>query len=164
LDCIWAPWRSVYIGGNHGEGEGCVFCEKINSDDDEANLVLLRGDKIVVMLNLYPYNNGHLLIMPKRHVADMEELTVEEMNELMLMIQKMVKVLKVFQPQGFNVGANLGRLAGAGIPGHIHFHIVPRWGGDTNFMPVIGNTRVISESLEVTYKKLKESLEHLKID
>ncbi|NMA53014.1 MAG: HIT domain-containing protein [Peptococcaceae bacterium] len=162
MDCIWAPWRSVYIGGNHGEG--CVFCEKINSDDDEANLVLLRGDKIVVMLNLYPYNNGHLLIMPKRHVADMEELTVEEMNELMLMIQKMVKVLKVFQPQGFNVGANLGRLAGAGIPGHIHFHIVPRWGGDTNFMPVIGNTRVISESLEVTYKKLKESLEHLKID
>jgi ATP adenylyltransferase len=103
-------------------------------------------------------------IMAKRHVADMEELTVEEMKELMLMIQKMVKVLKVFQPQGFNVGANLGRLAGAGIPGHIHFHIVPRWGGDTNFMPVIGNTRVISESLEVTYKKLKESLEHLKID
>jgi len=162
LDCIWAPWRSVYIGGKHEEG--CVFCEKIKSDNDEANLVLLRGDKIVVLLNLYPYNNGHLLVMPKRHVADMEELTVEEMNEFMLVIQKMVKVLKVFQPQGFNIGANLGRIAGAGIPGHIHFHIVPRWNGDTNFMPVIGNTKVISESLEVTYKKLKESLEHLKID
>lgn len=159
MDCIWAPWRSVYIGGNHGEG--CVFCEKIKSDDDEANLVLLRGDKIVVLLNLYPYNNGHLLIMPKRHVADIEDLTAEEMNEFMLMIKKMVKVLNVFQPQGFNVGANLGRVAGAGIPDHIHCHIVPRWSGDTNFMPVIGNTKVISESLEVTYKKLKESLEHL---
>lgn len=162
MDCIWAPWRSVYIGKSHGEG--CVFCEKLQSNEDEANLVLLRGDKTFVLMNLYPYNNGHLLIMPKRHVADIEDLTGEEMSELFLMTQKMVKVLRVFNPQGFNVGANIGRAAGAGVPGHFHIHVVPRWVGDTNFMPLFGDVRVISESLEVTYMKLKESLENLKED
>lgn len=160
MDCIWAPWRSVYVGENHGEG--CVFCEKLQSNEDEANLVLLRGDRVFVLMNLYPYNNGHLLIMPKRHVADMEDLTGEELSELFLMTQKMVKVLRVYNPQGFNIGANLGRAAGAGVPGHFHIHVVPRWVGDTNFMPVFGDVRVISESLETTYKKLKESLENLK--
>lgn len=159
MDRIWAPWRSVYVGGSHGEG--CVFCEKLQSAEDEANLILLRGDKTVVLMNLYPYNNGHLLIMPRRHVGDIEELTAEEMNELFLMTQKMVKVLRIFNPEGFNVGANIGKIAGAGVPGHFHVHVVPRWGGDTNFMPVIGDVRVISESLEVTFKKLKESLENL---
>jgi ATP adenylyltransferase len=159
LDCIWAPWRSVYVGGSH-EG-GCVFCQKLQSDEDEANLVLLRGDKTIVLMNLYPYNNGHLLIMPKRHVADIENLITEEAAELFLMTQKMVKVLRVFNPEGFNVGVNIGKAAGAGVPGHFHIHVVPRWGGDTNFMPVIGNVRVISESLDVTFKKLKESLKTL---
>jgi ATP adenylyltransferase len=162
LERIWAPWRSVYVGGSHGEG--CVFCEKVQSEEDEANLVLLRGDKTIVMMNLYPYNNGHLLIMPKRHVGDIEDLTGEEMAELFLMTQKIVKVLRVFNPEGFNVGANIGKVAGAGVPGHFHIHIVPRWGGDTNFMPVIGDVRVISESQEVTFKKLKESLENLQED
>jgi ATP adenylyltransferase len=160
LERIWAPWRSVYVGGSHGEG--CVFCEKLQSDKDEDNLVLLRGDKTIVLMNLYPYNNGHLLIMPNRHVGDIEDLTGEEMAELFHMTQKMVKVLRAFNPDGFNIGANIGKAAGAGVPGHFHIHIVPRWAGDTNFMPVIGDVRVISESLEVTYKKLKVSLENLK--
>jgi ATP adenylyltransferase len=149
----------VYVGGKHGEG--CVFCEKVQSSEDEANLVLTRGDKTIVLMNLYPYNNGHLLIMPKRHVGDIEGLNGDEMTELFQMTRKMIKVLRVFNPEGFNVGANIGKIAGAGIPGHFHIHVVPRWGGDTNFMPVIGDVRVISESLEVTYKKLKESLEKL---
>lgn len=160
MERIWAPWRSVYLGGSHGDG--CVFCEKVQSDEDEANLVLLRGNKTIILMNLYPYNNGHLLIMPKRHVGDIEALTGEEMAELSQMTQKMVKVLRAFNPEGFNVGANIGKIAGAGVPGHFHIHVVPRWGGDTNFMPVIGDVRVISESLEVTFKKLKESLENLK--
>jgi len=159
LDRIWAPWRSVYVGGSHSEG--CVFCGKLQSDDDEANLLLLRGDNTIVLMNLYPYNNGHLLIMPKRHVGDIEDLTGEEMSELFQMIQKMIRVLRAFNPQGFNVGANIGRAAGAGVPGHFHIHVVPRWAGDTNFMPVIGDVRVISESLEETFKKLKESLKNL---
>ncbi len=158
---IWAPWRMVYIGGDHGDE--CVFCEKASSDqnEDEANLVLLRGEKTFVIMNLYPYINGHLLIVPKRHVGEIEDLTEEEMMELFKMTQKMVRVLRAFNPQGFNVGVNIGRVAGAGVPGHFHIHVVPRWSGDTNFMPVLGDVRVISESLEGTYKKLKQSLADL---
>ncbi|HAL65229.1 MAG TPA: HIT family hydrolase [Bacteroidales bacterium] len=159
MEQIWAPWRAVYIGGDHGDG--CIFCEKSESEQDERNLVLLRGGLTFVMMNLYPYNNGHLLIAPKRHVGKIEEINEAEMTELFKMTQKMIKVLRAFKPEGFNVGANLGRVAGAGVPGHFHIHIVPRWNGDTNFMPVIGETKVISESLEETYKKIKESLSKL---
>ncbi len=159
MEQIWAPWRMVYIGGDRDDG--CVFCDKASSAQDEQNLVLLRGEKTFVMMNLYPYNNGHLLVMPKRHVGEMEDLDEEEMMELFQMTRKMVKVLGYFKPQGFNVGINIGRAAGAGIPGHFHIHIVPRWIGDTNFMPVFGDVRVISESLEGTYKKLKQSLADL---
>ncbi|BAF58976.1 diadenosine tetraphosphate hydrolase and other HIT family hydrolases [Pelotomaculum thermopropionicum SI] len=156
---IWAPWRSVYIGGNHG-GK-CFFCEKLESDRDEDNLVLLRGNSAFVIMNLYPYNNGHLLIAPNRHTGEIEDLTGEEMMEIFKMTQKMIKALRSFNPEGFNVGANVGRVAGAGVPGHFHVHVVPRWSGDTNFMPVLGNVKVVSESLEITYKKLKEALEKL---
>jgi ATP adenylyltransferase len=156
MEQIWAPWRMVYIGGDHGDN--CVFCEKAQSADDEQNLVLLRGEKTFVIMNLYPYINGHLLVMPKRHVGEIEDLDGEEMTELFRMTQKMVKILRSFSPQGFNIGVNIGRAAGAGVPGHFHIHIVPRWIGDTNFMPVFGDVRVISESLEGTYKKLKEAL------
>jgi ATP adenylyltransferase len=159
MDQIWAPWRMAYIGGERDDG--CVFCEKAASAEDEQNLVLLRGEKTFVIMNLYPYNNGHLLIIPKRHVGEMEELTEEEMMELFQMTRKMVRVLRIFKPQGFNVGINIGRAAGAGIPGHLHIHVVPRWLGDTNFMPVFGDVRVISESLEGTYKKLKGALTDL---
>ncbi len=156
---IWAPWRTVYIGGEHG-GE-CIFCEKLESREDEVNLVLLRGEKTFVLMNLFPYNNGHLLIAPHRHVGEIEELTEDEAAELFKMTQKMIGILRSFNPEGFNVGANIGRIAGAGVPGHFHIHVVPRWSGDTNFMPVLGNVKVISESLEETYKKLKGALANL---
>jgi len=157
---IWAPWRSVYIGGDHGDK--CVFCGILESDRDEENLVLQRGEKTFIVMNRYPYTNGHLMVVPKRHVGEFEELTEKEMLELFKNTQKMVKVLRAFNPEGFNVGINIGRIAGAGVPGHIHIHVVPRWGGDTNFMPVFGDVRVISESLEVTYQKLKDSMAKLK--
>jgi ATP adenylyltransferase len=160
MEQIWAPWRMVYIGRDRKEDK-CVFCEKAVSADDEQNLILLRGENTFVIMNLYPYNNGHLLVIPKRHVGDIEDLNGEEMMELFQTTQKMVSVLRCFNPQGFNVGVNIGQAAGAGIPGHFHIHIVPRWVGDTNFMPVFGDVRIISESLEGTYKKLKEALADL---
>lgn len=158
MERLWAPWRTVYIGKDHGSV--CIFCDKLNSDKDVENLVLYRGDKTFVLMNLYPYNNGHLLIAPKRHVGDITDLEQDEVLELGLVTQKMTRVLRTaFNPEGFNIGVNLGKIAGAGVPGHFHIHIVPRWGGDTNFMPVIGDVRVISEGLELTYKKLTEAME-----
>ena len=158
MDRLWAPWRSVYIGKDHGSE--CIFCSKLNDNKDEENHVLMRGKKTFVLLNIYPYNNGHLMVAPNRHVGDITELDAEESQELFQTVQKMVAVLrKAFNPEGFNVGINLGKIAGAGVPGHVHVHIVPRWGGDTNFMPVIGDVRVISEGLDLTYRKLKEALE-----
>lgn len=160
MERLWAPWRSVYIGKDHGTG--CIFCEKLNAatEQDRANYVLFRGAKTFVILNIYPYNNGHLLVAPARHVGDIEELEPGEMQELFLTTRRMVKLMRrAFHPDGFNVGVNLGKVAGAGIPGHFHVHIVPRWNGDTNFMPVLGDVRVISEALDLTYDKLKSALE-----
>ncbi|MHB8917394.1 MAG: HIT family protein [Desulfocucumaceae bacterium] len=160
MERIWAPWRTVYVGKDHGSS--CIFCDKLNSDRDAENYVLCRGDKTFVLLNLYPYNNGHLLIAPKRHVGDLSDLEKDEMLELGLVTQDMVRLLRsAFNPEGFNVGVNLGKIAGAGVPGHFHIHVVPRWGGDTNFMPVIGDVRVISEGLDLTYKKLTEAKKSL---
>jgi len=160
VDRLWAPWRGVYVGKEHGEE--CIFCEKLNAGagKDQENYVLYRGDKVFVLLNIYPYNNGHLMVVPKRHLGDIEELTFDEMQELFAVTQRMVRVQRrAFNPDGFNIGINLGKVAGAGIPGHLHVHIVPRWGGDTNFMPVLSDVRVISEALEATYTKLKHALE-----
>ncbi|WP_066637356.1 HIT family protein [Desulfolucanica intricata] len=157
MDRIWAPWRTVYIGKDHGDA--CIFCEKLESNEDAKNYTILRGDKTFVIMNLYPYNNGHLLIAPKRHVGDLTELEPDEVLELGQMTQRMVKLLRsAFNPDGFNVGANLGKIAGAGIPGHFHIHVVPRWAGDNNFMPVIGDVRVISEGMDMTYKKIMDAL------
>ena len=157
MERIWAPWRTVYVGKDHGSG--CIFCEKLQSAEDEANYLLWRGEKVFVLLNLYPYNNGHLLVAPKRHVGDLTELDAEELLEIGRTTQQMIRLLRAaFHPDGFNVGVNLGTIAGAGIPGHCHVHIVPRWGGDTNFMPVLGDVRVISEGLDMTYRKLKEAM------
>jgi len=154
---IWAPWRTVYIGSQIHDTQ-CIFCEKLNSNQDDINYVLLRAEKVFVLLNLYPYNNGHLLIAPNRHVGELDELAEQEILELGLVAKKMVNLLKTFNPEGFNIGANLGRIAGAGVPGHFHIHVVPRWGGDTNFMPVFGDVKVISESLDTTYSKLKDAM------
>jgi ATP adenylyltransferase len=160
LERLWAPWRTVYIGKEQG-GSACIFCDKLQSDQDEANYVLFRGEAVFALLNLYPYTNGHLMVAPVRHVGEIEQLTGEEMLALGETTRQMVSLLKAaFNPHGFNIGANLGNVAGAGVPGHLHFHIVPRWAGDTNFMPVLGDVRVISEGLDHTYRKLKEAIKN----
>jgi len=152
-DILWAPWRMEYILSE--KTRGCIFCEKPKSNDDRRNLILHRGKKGFVILNLFPYNNGHLMVVPFRHVATLEDLDEAERCELMHLMAKSLRVLKrAMSPHGFNVGANLGAVAGAGVADHVHFHVVPRWEGDTNFMPVVGHTKVIHEALERTWEKL----------
>lgn len=155
---LWSPWRSNYIDSFKDEQSGgkCIFCEAADKDiSDMTNLVVHKSKNILVMMNLYPYNNGHLMVVPKRHLESIEQLNVEESHELIEQIILAEKILqKVFNPHGFNIGANLGRAGGAGIEDHIHFHILPRWNGDTNFMPVIGEVKVISQDLAETKKRL----------
>jgi len=151
---IWAPWRIEYI--QMEKVEGCILCEKPRQNNDAVNYILYRGDKSFVIMNSYPYNPGHLMVAPYRHIANLEELTDEERNEHFEIVSHSIKVLKqVFDPGGFNIGINIGKIAGAGIEDHIHTHIVPRWQGDTNFMPVVANVRVLPEALAESYKKLK---------
>ena len=155
---LWSPWRSNYIESFKTEQSGgnCIFCEALEKDiSDMSNLVIRKAKNTIIIMNLYPYNNGHLMIVPKRHIGSIEQITPEESHELMDEIVLAEKVLqKVYLPQGFNIGANLGRAGGAGIEEHIHFHIVPRWNGDTNFMPAIGEVKVISQDLAETKKRL----------
>jgi ATP adenylyltransferase len=136
--------------------DGCVFCALLADDDAAGNRVLARGELAFVALAKYPYNPGHLLILPTRHTGDPEELTEEESAAIFALLRRSLRALRdASDPQGFNVGLNLGRQAGAGIPEHLHWHVVPRWGGDTNFMPVVGQTRVLPELLEETFEKLR---------
>ena len=155
---LWSPWRSKYIESfkNEQSNGNCIFCDAIEKDiNDMSNLVVHKSKNTFVILNLYPYNNGHLMIVPKRHIDKIESLSEEESHELIDEIIFAQKVLqKIYDAQGFNVGANLGRAGGAGIEEHIHFHIVPRWNGDTNFMPAIGEVKVISQDLAETKRKL----------
>ena len=154
---LWSPWRLEYILAE--KEDGCIFCRAMEQCDDERNLVLHRGENSVVMLNRYPYNNGHLMIVPNDHVSSLEQLAVEELTELMLMINKGMDALRrVMHPEGFNVGINMGVVAGAGIADHVHIHVVPRWLGDTNFMAVTTGTRIMPEVLNDTYRKLKAYL------
>jgi len=151
---IWAPWRIKYI--QMGKVEGCFLCEKPRQDSDVKNYILHRGEKNFIILNNYPYNPGHLMIAPYRHVATMEELTKKELHEHFEIVSRSLKVLRqVFNPGGFNIGINMGKVAGAGLEEHVHTHIVPRWQGDTNFMPVLSDVRVVPEALAETYEKLK---------
>jgi ATP adenylyltransferase len=139
-----------------GTPEGCIFCDKPAAGDDAANLIVARAGTAFVMLNAFPYNPGHLLVAPFRHVGELEELDASESAEASDLLQRGIRALKaVSGPDGFNVGMNLGRVAGAGVPGHLHWHVVPRWNGDTNYMATVGETRVLPESLEDTYAKLK---------
>jgi ATP adenylyltransferase len=155
---LWSPWRLEYILSE--KGERCIFCDKIAADDDQANYILCRGKKCYVMLNLYPYNNGHLMVIPYQHVPSPEQLNEDALTEMMLMVSKSLEALRrAMHPDGFNVGINIGKAAGAGIEGHVHIHIVPRWRADTNFMPVFSNTRVIPEFIDDTYRKLKAAWE-----
>jgi len=154
-DIIWAPWRIGYIVKI--KKKGCFLCYSYKSRDDDKNFVVYRGKFSFVVMNIFPYNNGHLMVAPIRHLKNITSLTEEEDREIMELIKKSVKVLKkLLKPDGFNIGLNLGKMAGAGLENHIHFHIVPRWNGDTNFMPVISNTKVIPQSLSELYLKLTE--------
>jgi len=152
----------VYIRGAALES-GCLFCRTARSRKDRENLLLFRGKLSFVMMNLYPYNSGHLMVAPYRHLADIEGLTGRESAELFGLAGKSIQVLnKVMKPQGYNLGMNLGRVAGAGVLGHLHLHIVPRWSGDTNFMPVLGETKVVAEALAATYEKLSKAFSLLR--
>ncbi len=157
MERLWSPWRMEYIEtAKDGEPEGCVFCDLLEAGGEEAGRRILYRDALgFVTLAKYPYNPGHLLVLPVRHTGDLEELTPEESAALAGLLQRSVRALREqAQPHGFNVGLNLGRIAGAGIPEHLHWHVVPRWSGDTNFMPVVGQTRVLPELLEETFEKL----------
>jgi ATP adenylyltransferase len=153
---LWAPWRMEYIEGiDNKDTGGCIFCDKPNEDTDRENLILYRGTTCFIIMNRFPYNNGHLLIVPYHHTSELGTLDSAARLELFDLSDLAVRAIRnTMRPDGFNLGANLGRTAGAGIADHIHLHLVPRWNGDTNFMPVIGSTKVISESLESTYDKL----------
>ena len=161
---LWAPWRIEYVQGL-SEKSDCFICDYLKSpDDDNKNLVLWRSSHCVTVLNRFPYNNGHLLIAPVRHIPDLDKANDEEILELMKLVRQSQKALSLtIKPHGFNIGINFGRCAGAGLPGHLHIHVVPRWDGDTNFMAVCGDTDVISQSLSELLEKLKEVSEAAKL-
>ncbi len=152
---MWAPWRMEYILSEGGKEE-CIFCPGPDRGRDESRLILHVGSLSMVMMNRFPYINGHILVAPLRHISSLEKLTPEETLDLLSTVSRCTAILrKTMGPDGFNVGLNLGKVAGAGVDDHIHFHIVPRWGGDTNFMTVFGEVRVIPEHIEETYRRLR---------
>jgi len=154
MEKLWAPWRMEYI--LQEKPSGCIFCDKPKQDRDRENLSRHRGAGCFVIMNFYPYNNGHLMIVPYRHIADLAALTAAEQSEMMTLLGRCTTILtQQMRPHGFNIGMNLGRTAGAGIDDHLHFHIVPRWNGDTNFMPVTGHTKVLSQGLQESWDSLK---------
>jgi ATP adenylyltransferase len=183
FEYLWTPWRMEYIAGAQdsgagpgGEGSGalaqeadlpqlestgCVFCDRLQMapEHDRANLLLLRAEHNFVILNLYPYNSAHLMVVPNLHTGDFASLDGPTVNEMMELLQKMVRVItQEYKPEGFNMGMNMGRVSGAGVADHVHMHLVPRWAGDTNFMPIVGATKVMPELLETTYDRLKARL------
>lgn len=158
---LWAPWRITYIEQDFNvktkqKGKKCFLCVKDTKSDDK-NFILYRGNYAFVIMNHFPYNTGHLLIAPYRHIGQVEKITHDEANEIFQLLQKSIKALKeVYHPEAFNIGLNIGKAAGAGVPGHLHVHLIPRWLGDTNFMPILGETKVINEELAKMYRKLKK--------
>ena len=164
MDKLWAPWRIEYIRAP--KEKGCVFCTKSETGDDRDNLVLFRGENSFILMNLYPYSNGHLMIAPYQHTSETTNLSRTTNTEIMTLVNQSMEILKTtMNAEGFNFGANLGKAAGAGIEEHLHYHVVPRWTGDTNFMPVLGHAKVMVEGLQETwdiliphYNKLQESV------
>lgn len=157
MDYVWAPWRMPYIE-DESEQDGCVFCRLPELEDGPENLILARGERVFVMLNRYPYTNGHLMIVPFEHTPSIEDLDDQTLSDLMLVTRKSVRLLRrTYKAEAFNVGMNIGSAAGAGIADHVHIHVVPRWSGDTNFMSTTARTRVLPEALKVTYKRLKSA-------
>jgi ATP adenylyltransferase len=154
VERLWTPWRMSYVAG--APKSDCLFCDAAADSHDEENLILYRGDRALVMLNLYPYNTGHLMVAPLSHGADLARLRPDESAEMWRLTQLAVAALgQEYRPDGFNVGMNLGRVAGAGVPDHLHLHVVPRWNGDTNFMPITADTKVLPEGLGDTYRRLR---------
>jgi ATP adenylyltransferase len=160
MERLWAPWRLAYVTGASGSNNACVFCDV--TQPGREDLILARGRCVHVILNLYPYNSGHLMVVPDRHIADLATATPEELSELMRLTRRAeMAVTEAYAPQGINIGINLGRPAGAGIVDHLHVHLVPRWNGDTSFMTVVGNVRVLPEDLGTTAKKLRPIFDRL---
>ncbi|MFN8361326.1 MAG: HIT domain-containing protein [Candidatus Kapaibacterium sp.] len=162
MDNLWSPWRSQYInsfGATDQQDEGCFLCAGAShTHEDHERLIVARFRTCYVVMNRYPYNSGHILVAPYRHIGELPSLTIEERTELMDILNKASEVLtEVYKPHGINIGANIGRAAGAGVPGHLHFHLVPRWNGDTNFMPLFAEVKVISESMEEAYHQLHQA-------
>jgi ATP adenylyltransferase len=155
MERLWRPWRMQYVS-SADDSDLCIFCAALAGKDDRASRVLHRADEVFVILNAFPYNSGHLMVAPNSHVGELHELPASGRAALMETASLSIQVLRdALDPHGFNVGMNLGRVAGAGIPGHLHVHVVPRWGGDTNFMPVVGETKILPEMLDDTAAKLR---------
>ena len=160
MDRLWSPWRHAYVTRSSAD-EGCVFCEAQRHDDGRA-LIVGEGPTCFVILNLYPYNSGHLMIVPRRHVGTLAALEAAELTEIAVLTRRAeIALMEAYQPQGINVGMNLGRPAGAGVLDHLHMHLVPRWTGDTNFMSVVGNVRVLPEELPRTAERLRPIFDRL---
>jgi len=155
MDKLWAPWRIKYVTKIGKKARGCVFCKILKEKKDKKNFVITRTKHAYSVLNIYPYNNGHILIVPNRHVSDLSGLRKEEREDLLDLLEATKKLLDTqMKADGYNIGINLGKAAGAGFPKHVHIHLVPRWQGDVNFMPVTGHTKVISQSLKALYERL----------
>jgi ATP adenylyltransferase len=155
MEKLWAPWRIRYILGP--KETGCFLCAKPAGADDRKNLVLVRDRTCYALLNAYPYNPGHLMVAPYKHTGEMDDLAETELADLMMLTRRCQQILrKAMKPEGFNIGINLGQCAGAGVPGHVHIHIVPRWNGDTNYMPVLGDTHVLPQALEELWDSLRQ--------
>lgn len=153
---LWSPWRMRYLSSF--KKHGCVFCQALKQEDSSENLVVYRGEQAFVILNAFPYTNGHLMVLPYQHVPDLSDLDAGVRAEMMELVTKASQVLRgLYAPEGFNIGINMGAAAGAGIGEHIHIHIVPRWNGDTNFMTAVGQTRVLPEELSQTYRRVKDA-------
>jgi len=159
MERLWAPWRLTYI---RNPGKGCFFCKGLQAKKPRTALIIEKGKEAFTIMNRYPYNNGHLMISPIRHIGSIEQLNDAEVLNLNHLLNRAIKALRIsMSPQGFNIGINQGSIAGAGVIDHMHIHLVPRWQGDTNFMPVLADTKVVSEALLETYEKIKEGIKHL---
>lgn len=159
MDYLWTPWRMKYIQERH-DYEGCIFCLAAKEHEDKKNLIFYRGEHVFLILNRYPYTSGHVMCVPFDHQARLQDLTQAARWEMMDVVNRCIEVLQsLYHPDGFNVGLNLGEMAGAGVAEHLHAHVVPRWSGDTNFMSSIGDTRVLPEDLETSYERIKAAWE-----
>ncbi|MGH9556410.1 MAG: HIT family protein [Terriglobales bacterium] len=159
MDYLWTPWRYAYVSQAH-KTEGCVFCDKVRAEDDGKEFIVHRGQHCYIVLNAYPYTSGHVMIVPYAHLDELQKLPPPAAQEMMALAQKMEGVLRaVYHPEGINLGMNIGKAAGAGVAGHVHLHMLPRWTADSNFMASVSETRVLPEALETTYQRLRQMLE-----